>query len=439
MSAVTEKRGRQSTKAKPSTARVERLREHYFTFRPALCIERARSYTRSYADTEGLTPVLRRALALRRVCEEKSVTILPDELIVGMSGFQPRAGIFCPEISWRWLEAEKDTLASREQDPYDVTEEQKQVLEEEIFPYWRGRSAQEYYQANVPEETRALAFETGIVDVEIKSENGPGEFSPGYGNILMRKGFAGIASDAQARLSTLDAASPENFDKIRFLEAVTIVAEAAKILADRYAAEAERLAEQAGPIRAAELRETAAICRRVPWHAPTSFREALQAIWFGQVLLLLEENGPSYSPGRMDQYLEPFLEADLEKGRLDDAGALELLECLWIKMAGMTWLLNENCSKYFAGYMPFQNVNVGGTTREGADASNALSWLMVQASMNLRLLQPSLSVFVDDSTDDEFLLHVCRLIRLGTGIPSPPQRERDQTNDAEQRGRTSGC
>jgi formate C-acetyltransferase len=256
------------------------------------------------------------------------------------------------------------------------------------------------------------------VDVEIKSENGPGEFSPGYGNILLKKGFSGISADARARIAELDPTQPQDFDRIRFLQAVTIVADAARILAERYAAEAERLAEQADETRAAELRGIAAMCRRVPWHPPATFHEALQTVWFGQVLLLLEENGPSYSPGRMDQYIMPFFEADVARGALDEAKALELIESLWVKTAGMTWLLNENCSKYFAGYMPFQNINVGGTTRDGSDASNPLSWLMVQASMNMRLLQPSLSVFVDDVTSDEFLEHVCRLIRLGTGLPA---------------------
>ena len=129
----------------PCSDRVARLREHYFTFRPAICVERALAYTRSYRETEGLATGVRRATALKRVCTEKSVTILPDELIVGMAAFQPRGAVICPEISWRWLEAELDTIATREQDPYDIGEEQKRVLREEVFPYWVGRSMEEYY------------------------------------------------------------------------------------------------------------------------------------------------------------------------------------------------------------------------------------------------------------------------------------------------------
>lgn len=402
----------------PVTSRIERLRDAYFTYRPAICLERALIYTRSYQDTEGLHPSPRRAQALQRVCAEKSVRILEDELIVGMPGYQPRAAVFSPEIAWRWLEREIDTIATREQDPYQITDEQKEILRSAVFPYWRGRSEEEYYKANLPASTVEIACETGIIDVELKSENGPGEFSPGYQNILLRKGLRGIADEARERLEALDPAMPECFDKIRFLESIITVCEAGRLLSSRYADEADRLAASAEPERAEELRGIAAVCRRVPWERPETFREALQAIWFCQVLLLLEENAPSYSPGRMDLYLYPLLEEDLQAGRLTRDEAQELLECLWIKMAGMTWLLNENCSKYFAGYMPFQNTNVGGRTPDGRDATNELSYMMVQASMDLRLFQPSLSAFIHEDTPPEFLRHICKLIRLGTGFPA---------------------
>ena len=402
----------------PCTDRVARLRERYFTFRPAICVERALAYTRSYRETEGLATGLRRATALKRVCADKSVTILDDELIVGMPAFQPRGAVICPEISWRWLEAELDTIATREQDPYDISDARKQVLRDEVFPYWAGRSMEEYYLANLPADTRRIAVDTGIIDIELKSQNGPGEFSPGYANILMKKGFGGIAASAETRVAELDAADPDHYDQLRFLESVVVVSEAAEVLAGRYADEAERLAAGAAPQRADELRQVAATCRWVGANAPRTFREALQLIWFAQVMLLLEENGPSYSPGRMDHYLYPFYEADLREGRLTRDEAQELLECLWIKMAGMTWILNENATKYFAGYMPFQNLSAGGTNADGSDATNELSYLIVQASMDVRLHQPSLSAFIHDGTPPEFLRHICRLIRLGTGFPA---------------------
>jgi len=202
----------------PCSERVARLRERYFTFRPAICVERALAYTRSYRETEGLATGVRRAAALKRVCADTSVTILDDELIVGMPAFQPRGAVICPEISWRWLKAELDTIATREQDPYDITDEQKRVLRDDVFPYWRGRSMEEYYLANLPAETRHIAVDTGVIDIELKSQNGPGEFSPGYGNILLKKGFGGIVASARERIAKLDAADPDHYDQLRFLE-----------------------------------------------------------------------------------------------------------------------------------------------------------------------------------------------------------------------------
>lgn len=406
------------SKPQSSTSRVARLRENYFTYPPAICLERALAYTRSYRETEGLVAPVRRALALKRACAEKSVTIKEGELLVGMPAFQPRAGVFCPEIAWRWLEQEMDTLSTREQDPYRITEDQKKALREEIFPYWRGRSLEEYFMANLPPDTRRIAVQTGVIDVELKSQNGAGEFSPGYGNILLKKGFAGVAQAARERVGDLNPAHPDSYEKIRFLEAVQIVCQAAGLLAGRYAQEAERQAESADPERASELREIAGLCRWVPMNPARTFHEALQAIWFCQVLLFLEENAPSYSPGRMDQYLYPLYLADVENGRLTPHRAQEIIECFWLKTAEMTWLLNANSSKYFAGYMPFQNITVGGQTPDGHEATNELSSMMVRASMNLRLSQPSLSVRIHNGTPDGFLREVCKLVRLGTGIPA---------------------
>lgn len=403
----------------PCTERIARLRERYLQWRPAICLERALAYTEAYKETEGQTAVIRRAKGLLKTCQTKSIIIQDDELIVGMPGSQPRAGIFCPDIAWRWLAKEIDTISTREQDPYLLSEEQKEILRTVIFPYWQGKSAEEYYLANLPQETREIAVETGIIDVELKSQNGAGEFSPGYGNILLKKGYRGIKEEAEKTLATLDLTNPDEYDKAKFLEAVCICCDAAKVLAERYAAKAREMAEaEQDSQRKEELLQIAQICEWVPWNPPRTFYECLQTIWFSQVLLFLEENAPSYSPGRMDQYLYPYYRNDLEAGRLTKEKAQELLECLWIKMAEMTWLLNENCSKYFAGYMPFQNVTVGGQTRNGRDATNELSYMMLQAQMDVRLFQPSLSVRIHKETPDEFLIKVCELIRLGMGFPA---------------------
>ena len=131
------------------TERVNRLRDQYSTFVPAICIERAIFFTNSYMETEAEEPVIRHAKALRRYVEEKTIVILPHELTVGTRGFQPRAAEICLEISWDWVRDELDTISTRPQDPYFISQEQKRILREEVFPYWKGKSVKEYYLANL--------------------------------------------------------------------------------------------------------------------------------------------------------------------------------------------------------------------------------------------------------------------------------------------------
>jgi len=401
------------------TPRIERLKEAYFQWRPTICLERALAYTRAYKESEGEPSVLRRAKGFRETCASQSITIYDDELIVGNATRLPRGGVFCPEITWSWLRDELDTISTRNQDPFLLTDEQKEILVEEIFPYWEGRSMHDRCMAQYPEETRKIAIETGIIDVELKSMSGAGEVAPGYGNILLPLGFKGIKKQAQQQLKALDPANPADYDRIHFLRAVIMVCDSMKLFASRYAKEASRLAaNEEDPARKQELEEIADICSRVPFEPPQTFREALQTIWFGQIGLFIEENAPSYSPGRMDQYLYPYYKADLEAGRLTKEEAQELLECLWIKMSEMSWLLNANATQYFTGYMPFQNVNAGGVDRKGNDATNELSYMFLQATMDVQLFQPSLAVRIHNSTPQDFLLKVAELVRLGTGFPA---------------------
>jgi len=401
------------------TERINRLRAQYFTFTPSVDTDRAVSYTNSYKETEAEVLVVRRAKALKRVIEEKEIVILPDELIVGTRGSQPRAAEICPEISWMWVRDELDTISTRPQDPYSITEEQKSMLREEILPYWKGKSMEEYYLANLNEETKIIAHKTGIIFSDSKSLYGPGEMNPGYGNIILEKGFRGVKERAEQKLKELDYATISDFDKRKFWEAVIICCETTKLLGQRYADKAREMAEKEKNLRRKEeMLQIADICDWVPWNPPRTFWEALQAIQFTQIALYTEENCSSVGPGRMDQFLYPFYKKDLEEGKLTRVGAQELTECMWIKMAEIIFTINADSAMYFAGYQPFHCVTVGGVKRNKQDATNELSYIMVQASMDTRLHAPSLNVRIHPQTPDDFLMKVCDLISLGTGQPA---------------------
>ena len=179
--------------------RIARLREQYFDYRPTVCLERALVSTAVFRETEGEPVVIRRAKALRRYCETKTILIQADELIIGNAGCEPRRAVICPELSNYWLDKELDTLATRKQDPYQMSEEQKKTFRRDIYPYWKGKTVIEHWLAQVPADTLQLSNKTGILDCEIKTECGPGEIAIGYADVLLPKGYGGIRADAERR------------------------------------------------------------------------------------------------------------------------------------------------------------------------------------------------------------------------------------------------
>jgi formate C-acetyltransferase len=399
-------------------ARVNRLIGRFFEIRPRLCLERAIAYTKSYRETSGEPEVIRRAKAFKRACEEKSIRIPADELIVGSAASVARAAVFCPEHSSSWLEEELDLLAERRQDPYDVTEEQKAVLRNEIFPYWKDKDISRHWLSQIPPEVKEIAVKTGIIDIEIKTQSGPGEISPNVRRVLER-GFVAVRKDAQEALGRLDPVLPGNFDGINFYKAVIIAIDGILALARRYAVLAAEMAEaERDPNRRAELERIAKNLGNSPANPARNFWEALQGFWILQIGCYIEANGPSYSPGRMDQIFYPYYRKDIDSGLLTDEAALELIECLYLKFAENTWFLSKNAAMYFAGYQPYQNVCVGGITRDGRDATNALSYHLITAKMEVRLHSPSLSVRVHKQSPYEFLRYAAHLSQIGTGFPA---------------------
>jgi formate C-acetyltransferase len=399
-------------------SRVNRLIERFFDIEPRICLERAISYTESFRETEGEPIIIRRAKAFYRACAEKSVHILDDELIVGSAASIARAAVYCPEHETAWLKDELDELPTRKQDPYQVTEEQKQIMREDIFPFWITQDISIHWLRQIPDEVKEIAVRTGIIDIEIKTQSGPGEISPNIKKVL-EKGFLAIRNDATNALAALDPVDPDSFDKINFYKAVVISIDAVLLLAERYRKCALAIAEtEADETRKSELLTVAESLANSPANPASTFHDALQGFWILQICCYIEANGPSYSPGRVDQLFSTYYKNDLEAGLITDEYALELIECLYLKFAENTWFLSKNAAMYFAGYQPYQNICVGGIMRDGKDATNELSYHFVTAKMEVRLHSPSLSVRVHKQSPYEFLLHVAHLSQLGTGFPA---------------------
>ena len=402
----------------PYSDRINILKDRVIATRPEMDLENARILTEGFKASEGEPLVLRKARAFRRQCQEKSVKIWDAELIVGCSGSKLRGGILCADTCWSVLNEELDTISARPYDPFHLNDDDRSMFEEEVRPYWKGKSNYEEWLAQIPDETQELR-DNGVIYINRKAVRGFGETTAGY-EWLIREGVSGIEKSVNGRRARLDLTVPGDYEKDYYLKSLLIVADGIKQLALRYSQEADTLAsKEENEQRKAELLEIAAVCRHVPANPARTFREALQALYFYQICIFMEQNAASYNPGRMDQYLWPYFVKDIASGRISRDEAQELLDCLWIKFSEPCLFQDAVTAEFAAGYPMFQNVCVGGVDETGRDAVNELSYMIIQATMDVRLYQPSLSVrYSLAKNPNHFLRKVVELMALGTGFPA---------------------
>lgn len=401
------------------TDRIEKIRQNYVNAKPAISCERAFLWTESHKKTEGQHVAIRRAQAFYDTCAGISVHIFEGELIVGVVGEFRKCGILTPEFSWLWVDREMDDFDKRSQDPYVMTDEQRAFVREKIFPYWKGKSLEEAFLARVPEETRKIAVDTGVIDNDSKWRQAVGEITPDYQDVLFVKGFGGIIKEAREKIEALNEAVPEEMDQITFYRSVILTSEGIIRYANRYADEAERMSEkEEDEKRRQELLRIAGNCRRVPEYPPRSFYEAMQFIWFTQIGGILSENPLALNPGRFDQYMYPYYKQDIDAGVIKKEDAQELIDALWLKYSEWVWTISANTADYFAGYNQFQNLTVGGKTREGLNAVNELSYMALKATEEVKTHQPGLSVRIQADCPEEFMAAVTNLVSKGTGFPA---------------------
>ncbi len=398
--------------------RVNRLKNRVILTRPEMDLENGAILTEGFKDSEGEPLVVRKARAFRKQCQKKTVIIWDEELIVGCSGSKIRAGILCADSCWSVLNEELDTISQRPYDPFHLGDRDRQIFEQEIKPYWKGRSNYEEWLAQIPDDTRELR-DNGVIYIDRKAVRGFGETTAGY-ELLIREGISGIERLIKRKRATLDTTVPGDYEKDYYLKSLLIVADGIKTLALRYGEEADRLASvEKDSRRRSELLEIAEVCRNVPSNPARTFREALQALYFYQVCIFMEQNAASYNPGRMDQYLWSYYRDDRERGLINREEAQELLNCLWVKFSEPCLFQDAVTAKFAAGYPMFQNICVGGVDGTGRDAVNELSYMIIQATMDVQLYQPSLSVrYSLAKNPSRFLRKVVELIALGTGFPA---------------------
>jgi trans-4-hydroxy-L-proline dehydratase len=396
--------------------RLQNLLDAFHAAKPEVFAQRAVLATQGYAETEGQPMLLRRARMMEKILGGVQVLIRDRELIVGCKTPTILGSPLYPEVACDWIEEELDTISGREYVPFHVSEETKHILRTEVFDYWRGKQVNNRIMDVLPKDI-VQATDEGLFFHYFLNRT-IGHITVDYERVINR-GFLELKHEIEAEFASVDLGAPGGLKKYYLLQAMSIGCDAAIHFADRYADEAERLAKQENsPERRAELLGIAAVCRHVPAHPATSFREALQSFWFVHLMLNLETNSYAIGPGRFDQYIYPYYRNDIDAGRLTPGQAMELLGCLWIKFNELTVVKEGGTAKASTTYNDFQNLNLAGQTPDGQDATNELSYLCLDVSGALKLPQPQVSVLISEKTPDQFLRKACQVISLGFGMPS---------------------
>lgn len=398
------------------TPRMRAFREEMLDELPYIDAERAVLATEAYRENLGQPAVMRRARMLEKILDNMTIYIEDKTLIAGNQATKNRNAPVFPEYTMGFVMDELDTFEQRDGDVFHITEQTKAQLRE-IAPFWEGNNLRARGEALLPEEV-SVYMETGVFGMEGKLNAGDAHLAVNYGRLLA-EGLVGYERRAREARAALDLTDPASIDKCVFYRAVLVVIDAVRRFAGRYAALARELASaEADPARASELLAIAEACSRVPYEPARSFREAVQSVWLIQLVLQIESNGHSLSFGRFDQYMLPYYEADLASGAITEDEALELLGCLWIKTLSVNKVRSQAHTLFSAGSPMYQNVTIGGQTRDGRDAVNALSFLVLRSVAQTRLTQPNLTVRYHAGIDKAFFDECIEVMRLGFGMPA---------------------
>lgn len=397
------------------TERMQAFREEVLDEKPYIDAERALLVTETYRAYRNLPRVLLRAVMLKNILDHMTIYIEDKTLLVGNQASKNKNAPIFPEYTMKFVIDELDKFEKRDGDVFYITDETKEQLRS-IAPFWENNTLRERGEVLLPDEVQVF-METGFFGMEGKLNAGDAHLSVNYARLL-KDGLAGYEARAKSLQAALDLTQPESIDKNIFYKAVLIVIGAVRDFSERYSTLAKELAGKAEGARREELLEMSRIAARVPYAPAQTFREAVQSVWFIQLVLQIESNGHSLSYGRLDQYLYPYYQRDIEAGRITRAQALELLSNLWIKSLTINKVRSQAHTLSSAGSPMYQNVTIGGQTPEKRDAVNDFSFVVLQSIAQTRLTQPNLTVRYHKNIDKRFFDECIEVVKLGFGMPA---------------------
>lgn len=398
------------------TERMKEFREEVLDEKPYIDAQRAILATLAYKENLNQPRVMVRAKMLEKVLDNMSIYIEDKSLLAGNQATKNRNAPIFPEYTMEFVMNELDQFEKRDGDVFYITEKTKEQLRE-IAPFWQNNNLRARGEALLPEEVRVF-METGVFGMEGKLNAGDSHLAVNYERIL-KDGLRGYEKRVKEYKAALDLTNPDNVDKYCFYNAVLIVLKAVRNFANRYSVLAKDLAEkELNQERKNELLEISRICSKVPYEPAETFKEAVQSVWFIQLILQIESNGHSLSYGRFDQYMYPYYDRDIKNGTIKESEALELLTCLWIKTLTINKVRSQAHTLSSAGSPMYQNVTIAGQTTDKKDAVNDLSFLVLKSVAQTRLTQPNLTVRYHKNINKRFLDECVEVMRLGFGMPA---------------------
>ena len=398
------------------TERMKEFREEVLDEKPYIDAQRAILATLAYKENLNQPRVMVRAKMLEKVLDNMSIYIEDKSLLAGNQATKNRNAPIFPEYTMEFVMNELDQFEKRDGDIFYITEKTKEQLRE-IAPFWQNNNLRARGEALLPEEVRVF-METGVFGMEGKLNAGDAHLAVNYERIL-KDGLRGYEKRVKEYKAALDLTNPDNVDKYCFYNAVLIVLKAVRNFANRYSVLAKDLAEkELNQERKIELLEISRICSKVPYEPAETFKEAVQSVWFIQLILQIESNGHSLSYGRFDQYMYPYYDRDIKNGTIKESEALELLTCLWIKTLTINKVRSQAHTLSSAGSPMYQNVTIAGQTTDKKDAVNDLSFLVLKSVAQTRLTQPNLTVRYHKNINKRFLDECVEVMRLGFGMPA---------------------
>jgi formate C-acetyltransferase len=396
--------------------RIAMLRERVLSTKPSICTERARFYTEAYSEHEDKPVIIKRAYALEKTLKNMTIFIDKGELIVGNQSSQHRAAPVFPEYAVDWLPKEMDELDKRPGDAFFITDDHKKELVE-IAAWWKGKVLYDKGRAMMSQELRDLQ-DAAIIKATGNLTSGDAHIAVDFNKIL-ETGIGGYLNEIRHHHSKINRTTQEGIRKDLFYTAVTMSLKAFSAFIIRYSQLAGLLSRnETNYERKKELQLISRNCEVISNEKPENFYQALQLVYFVQLVLQIESNGHSVSLGRLDQYLYPFYKKDRQSQLISDEFVLELLENTWVKLLSVNKIRPWSHTQFSAGGPLYQNVTIGGQKPDGSDAVNNLSYLILESVGHMRLTQPNLSVRFHKNISNDFMMACINVIRKGFGMPA---------------------